>query len=157
MCVAWPRKRSSILTVPSAPPAARYVPVGSVRQTCTGASCARAITRVGCTGDAVAVVGKSYILNAFDAENTQSVRPSGVKQSECMAEVSCSLIQYARTQRSMTWLTPAKRHICVSSFRSVRIASSVRVVTSHRPSCDSATGPPVYNGPTVRAFLNLKD
>lgn len=51
--------------------------------------------------------------------------------------------------------TPANRHISFPFFTSVRMASSPTQVTSLVPSCAIATGPPVYNGATTFAFLNL--
>jgi hypothetical protein len=53
--------------------------------------------------------------------------------------------------------TPEKRQISVPTSRSVRTACSPTQVTNQRPSRVMATGPPVYNGAIVRAFLKLKE
>lgn len=52
--------------------------------------------------------------------------------------------------------TPEKRHISAPLSRSVRRACSPTQVTSQRPFRVIATGPPVYNGAIVRAFLKLE-
>jgi hypothetical protein len=53
--------------------------------------------------------------------------------------------------------TPAKRHISFPVSTSLRTASSPMQVTSLRPSCDTATGPPVYSGLIALAFLKLRN
>ena len=71
------------------------------------------MTRAGCAGDVVAVVGRSYILNAFDAENTQSVRPSGVRHNEWIVEVSCSTLQYMLTVNNEHTYARKATYLCV--------------------------------------------
>jgi hypothetical protein len=74
------------------------VDVGSVLQTYTGASCARAMTRIGVTGFGIGAldVGSPYIRSAMEAVNIIRCLPEGVVHRAVIDSVSYNGIRECR-------------------------------------------------------------
>ncbi len=130
--------------------------MGSVLQTWTGASCALAMTRIGWTGFSreSSDRGSSKIRRESEEVKTRRCVEEGethIDVTDCVSYAHVSV----KSKNSTSTLTPAKVHIWVPVDTSVNSNSSPVQVTSLCPSGTTATGPPVYSGGTVRAFLNL--
>ncbi len=117
------------------------------------------MARIGVTGFGVGVLdlGIPYIRRAMDSVKIIRCLPEGVVHRAVMDSVSCNSIRRVNEAgHTDGYGTPSKRQISAPLLRSVRRACSPTQVTSQRPFCVIETGPPVYRGAMVRAFLKLR-
>jgi hypothetical protein len=116
------------------------------------------MTRIGVTGFEIGVVdvGSSYIRRAMEAVKIIRYLLEGVVHSAVIDSVSCNGMRKVGKVEYDEYGTPAKRQISAPLWRSVRRACSPTQVTSQGLFCVIETGPPVYRGAMVRAFLKLR-